>query len=91
MATQKFKLVFILKSRDSKSLTPRTVFIVFMFMFYLFYDLTYTPLLVSYSVEILPFNIRAKGFALMVSPFTFYGRKATDFYLECDCLFFTRF
>jgi len=40
-------------------------FIVLIFIFYMFYDLTYTPLLISYSVEILPFNIRAKGFALM--------------------------
>jgi len=35
------------------------------FMFYLFYDIAYTPLLVSYCIEILPFNVRAKGFAIM--------------------------
>jgi Sugar (and other) transporter len=37
------------------------------FLFYFFYDLAYTPLLVSYSLEILPFRVRAKGFAVMVS------------------------
>lgn len=35
------------------------------FLFYFFYDLAYTPLLVSYSLEILPFKVRAKGFAVM--------------------------
>ncbi|EAU85390.1 hexose transporter [Coprinopsis cinerea okayama7 len=35
------------------------------FLYYFFYDLAYTPLLVSYSLEILPFRIRAKGFAFM--------------------------
>lgn len=36
------------------------------FLFYFFYDLAYTPLLVAYTLEILPFRIRAKGFAVMV-------------------------
>jgi len=35
------------------------------FLFYLCYDIAYTPLLVAYSIEILPFSIRAKGFAVM--------------------------
>ncbi|RXW25548.1 hypothetical protein EST38_g311 [Candolleomyces aberdarensis] len=35
------------------------------FIFYLFYDIAYTPLIVTYSLEILPFKIRAKGFAVM--------------------------
>lgn len=39
----------------------------FIFLFYLFYDLAYTPMLIAYTLEILPFNIRAKGFAVMVS------------------------
>ncbi|KAI0264422.1 general substrate transporter [Gloeopeniophorella convolvens] len=39
--------------------------IPFIFMFYLFYDLAYTPMLVAYTLEILPFTIRAKGFAVM--------------------------
>ena len=35
------------------------------FLYYAFYDIAYTPLLVAYAVEILPFRIRAKGFAAM--------------------------
>ncbi|KAI0787699.1 general substrate transporter [Fomes fomentarius] len=37
----------------------------FIFIFYFFYDIAYTPMLVAYTLEILPFNIRAKGFAVM--------------------------
>lgn len=36
------------------------------FVFYFFYDLAYTPLLVAYALEILPFRVRAKGFSVMV-------------------------
>jgi len=36
-----------------------------MFLFFAFYDIAYTPMLVAYTLEILPFNIRAKGFAVM--------------------------
>lgn len=35
------------------------------FLFYFFYDFAYTPMLVSYTLEILPYNIRAKGLAIM--------------------------
>ncbi|KAH7106336.1 hypothetical protein BKA62DRAFT_611906 [Auriculariales sp. MPI-PUGE-AT-0066] len=35
------------------------------FAFFAMYDLAYTPLLVAYSLEILPFEIRARGFAMM--------------------------
>jgi len=34
------------------------------FLFYVGYDICYTPLLVAYGLEILPYNIRAKGFAV---------------------------
>jgi len=34
------------------------------FLFYGSYDLAYTPLIVSYTVEILPFQLRAKGFTV---------------------------
>ncbi|KAF9066623.1 general substrate transporter [Rhodocollybia butyracea] len=34
-----------------------------MFIYFLFYDIAYTPMLVTYTLEILPYNIRAKGFA----------------------------
>ncbi|KAJ3528956.1 hypothetical protein NMY22_g9196 [Coprinellus aureogranulatus] len=34
------------------------------FLFYASYDLAYTPLIVTYTVEILPYQLRAKGFTL---------------------------
>ncbi|CAE6536276.1 unnamed protein product [Rhizoctonia solani] len=44
--------------------------IALIFIFFSFYDIAvpisqYSPLLVAYTIEILPFNIRAKGFAVM--------------------------
>jgi len=39
--------------------------LAFVFVFNGFYAIAYTPLLVSYTVEILPFLIRAKGLAAM--------------------------
>lgn len=36
------------------------------FLFFFFYDFAYTPMLVSYTLEILPYNIRARGLAIMV-------------------------
>lgn len=36
--------------------------IAFLFLFYAAYDIAFTPLIVSYTVEILPFHLRAKGF-----------------------------
>ncbi|OCH89637.1 general substrate transporter [Obba rivulosa] len=36
--------------------------IAFIFLFYAAYDLAFTPLIVSYTIEILPFPLRAKGF-----------------------------
>ncbi|PBK90183.1 hexose transporter [Armillaria gallica] len=36
--------------------------IAFIFLFYAAYDLAFTPLIVAYTVEILPYPIRAKGF-----------------------------
>ncbi|KAG1905045.1 general substrate transporter [Suillus fuscotomentosus] len=35
------------------------------FIYFFFYDLAYTSMLVLYTLEILPYNIRAKGFAIM--------------------------
>jgi len=40
-------------------------FIAMVFLFNAAYAIAYTPLLVSYTVEILPYNIRAKGLAVM--------------------------
>lgn len=36
----------------------------FIFLFYAAYDIAFTPLIVSYTVEILPYHLRAKGFNL---------------------------
>jgi len=41
------------------------VVIGLIFIFFGFYDIAYSPLLVAYCVEILPFQVRAKGFAVM--------------------------
>ncbi|KIJ98739.1 hypothetical protein K443DRAFT_133322 [Laccaria amethystina LaAM-08-1] len=38
--------------------------IAFIFLFYASYDLAFTPLIISYTVEILPFRLRAKGFTV---------------------------
>lgn len=38
-------------------------------MFFFFYDFAYTPMIISYTLEILPYNIRAKGLAILVGPF----------------------
>ncbi|KAG8216731.1 hexose transporter [Butyriboletus roseoflavus] len=38
--------------------------IAFIFLFYAAYDIAFTPLIVSYTVEILPYHLRAKGFNL---------------------------
>ncbi|KAH0585146.1 Lactose permease [Termitomyces sp. J132] len=35
------------------------------FIFYIFYDIAYTPMVVAYTLEILPYRIRAKGFAVL--------------------------
>ncbi|KIM27466.1 hypothetical protein M408DRAFT_24412 [Serendipita vermifera MAFF 305830] len=39
--------------------------IAFMPIYFLAYSIAYTPMLVSYTVEILPYSIRARGFAMM--------------------------
>jgi len=36
--------------------------IAFIFLYYAAYDLAFTPLIVAYTVEILPYSLRAKGF-----------------------------
>lgn len=52
------------------------------FIFFFFYDLAYTPMLVAYTLEILPFRVRAKGFAVMVSA----GRKRHDIFCSLQFL-----
>ncbi|PAV15195.1 hexose transporter [Pyrrhoderma noxium] len=38
--------------------------IAFIFLFYAAYNIAFSPLIVSYTVEILPYNIRAKGLSI---------------------------
>jgi hypothetical protein len=38
--------------------------IAFIFLFYAAYDIAFTPLIVLYTVEILPYPLRAKGFTV---------------------------
>jgi len=38
--------------------------IAFIFLFYASYDIAFTPLIVSYTLEILPYPLRAKGFTI---------------------------
>lgn len=39
--------------------------IAFIFIYYAFYDIAFSPLLISYTIEILPFSVRAKGHTMM--------------------------
>ncbi|KAI4850309.1 MFS sugar transporter-like protein [Aureobasidium sp. EXF-8846] len=39
--------------------------VAFIFIYYVFYNIAFSGLLVGYSVEILPYNIRAKGMTIM--------------------------
>jgi MFS family permease len=38
--------------------------IAFIFLFYASYDIAFTPLVYSYTLEILPYSLRAKGFTI---------------------------
>ncbi|GAB5589087.1 hypothetical protein Unana1_03987 [Umbelopsis nana] len=49
---------------DGSNPSIGTAFVVFIFIYYFFYDIAWSPLTVAYPVEILPFSIRAKGMAL---------------------------
>ncbi|KAJ7773293.1 general substrate transporter [Mycena metata] len=53
----------IFNTMHQKAAAKATIPIIFIFFF--FYDLAYTPMLVAYTLEILPYKIRAKGFAVM--------------------------
>jgi MFS family permease len=46
--------------------TAASAAVAFMPIYFLAYSIAYTPMLVSYTVEILPYGIRARGFAAMV-------------------------
>jgi len=40
-------------------------FVVFVFLFFAAFDLAFTPLIISYTVEILPFHLRSKGLGVL--------------------------
>ncbi|KAI8943380.1 hypothetical protein NX059_001395 [Plenodomus lindquistii] len=41
--------------------------IAFIFIYFFHYDIAYTPLVIAYSTEILPYNIRSKGLSLLLT------------------------
>ncbi|CAI7653877.1 unnamed protein product [Penicillium bialowiezense] len=43
-----------------------TAVVAMLFLFYLFFNLAYNALLYSYPVEVLPYPVRAKGFAVLM-------------------------
>jgi MFS family permease len=47
---------------ETKNQAAAHAVIAFIFLYYASYDLAFTPLIVSYTVEILPYRLRAKGF-----------------------------
>ncbi|KIP06118.1 hypothetical protein PHLGIDRAFT_128472 [Phlebiopsis gigantea 11061_1 CR5-6] len=49
---------------ETGNLAAAHTFIAMIFLFYAFYDIAYTPLIVLYNIEILPFSIRQKGFTV---------------------------
>jgi sugar porter (SP) family MFS transporter len=49
---------------ETKNTQAAHAVIAFIFLYYASYDLAFTPLIVSYTVEILPYNLRAKGFTV---------------------------
>ncbi|KAG8969229.1 hypothetical protein FRC03_003754 [Tulasnella sp. 419] len=53
----------LFQETGSKAAGNATIGLIF--LYFGFYDIAYSPLLVAYTVEILPFTIRAKGFAVM--------------------------
>ncbi|KAF9787904.1 hexose transporter [Thelephora terrestris] len=48
----------------TKSDSAAHAVIAFIFLFYASYDIAFTPLIVSYTLEILPYPLRAKGFTV---------------------------
>lgn len=51
--------------------------VAFLFIFFAFYDIAFTPLSIAYPVEILPFSIRAKGLAVNLTTVFSAGCKFT--------------
>ena len=59
--------ISVLLAREHGLMFGHAATIPSIFLFYFFYDIAYAPLLVAYVVEILPFKIRSRGLAVMVS------------------------
>jgi len=57
--------VFSALFQETQSHIMGKLTIVMIFVYFGFYDIAYTPLLVAYCIEIMPFRMRAKGFAAM--------------------------
>ncbi|KAH7168190.1 hexose transporter protein [Fusarium sp. MPI-SDFR-AT-0072] len=55
---------------NTKSKPIGTAVIPFLFIYFGFYDIAFTPLPIAYTVEIMPFAIRSKGMALFTSTAT---------------------
>lgn len=58
--------------------------VVFVFLFFAAYDIAFTPLVISYTVEILPFHLRAKGlnvFMFVVSLAVIFNQYVNPFAL----------
>ncbi|CAG8898347.1 unnamed protein product [Penicillium egyptiacum] len=55
---------------NTKQASMGIAVIPFLFIYFGFYDMAFTPLPVAYTVEILPFGIRSKGMALFTSTAT---------------------
>ncbi|KAF8339835.1 general substrate transporter [Cantharellus anzutake] len=56
---------FIVLRTEKGYLWTQKASVALMFIFFGFYNIAYMPLLVTYCLEILPFEIRAKGFSVM--------------------------
>jgi hypothetical protein len=48
--------------KSSTLKTATHAVIAFIFLYYVLYNLAFTPLIVLYTVKILPYALRAKGF-----------------------------
>ncbi|KAJ5681408.1 hexose transporter protein [Penicillium maclennaniae] len=53
------------ETTSGKNSAAANAFLVFMFLYYISYNIGYSGLLVSYSSEILPYRLRAKGLTIM--------------------------
>ncbi|KIM45610.1 hypothetical protein M413DRAFT_344480 [Hebeloma cylindrosporum] len=51
-------------AKDNTNTAAAHTVVGMIFLFYGFYDIAFTPLIVSYTVEILPYSLRAKGFTV---------------------------